>query len=129
MSKNESLQNENHDNPETLNSPGLKKRLKNLLALLFLLILLAIATYLFIWINGVKKKEIEAEKLIKSNKQIIQDADNGKLSLELINKEFNRCQNFISSEEGSFSEFEYCKNFINWAKTNFNTEESKTDNQ
>lgn len=106
---------------ETLNSPSLKKRLKAIFSLILILALLASSTYLFVWVNDIKKREIEVSKLSLETEQNIQELISGKRATELIYREFNRCQSFITDEQGNFGQFEYCKGFIGWARENFTT--------
>jgi|SRR5680860_1199129 len=88
----------------------LKKKSKfkpKILIALFLLIIAAMA-YGYYWYNSTKNLRIEAQGVV--DKAIKYD----NLSAE-IETERNRCENFITQQEGDFGSFEYCKKFLDWS--------------
>ena len=81
--------------------------MKKFLLILGLLIIGA-GVYGYFWYKNIQKTQLEANGVIdKANKyQSLQTA---------IDDENQRCQEFISQEEGDFGSFEYCKEYLKWS--------------
>ncbi|MBU1017628.1 hypothetical protein KKA33_01215 [Patescibacteria group bacterium] len=80
--------------------------------ILALLLIIAIggSIYLYYWYQDTNRLRQQAQTVIK--KAETYDALKSKIKTE-----YDRCQVFISQQEGSFGNFEYCKGYTNWYKT------------
>lgn len=85
--------------------------MKKVLLLILLVIIFAGLIYFFVWYAKV-------QKVYKQSKTITMDYDQLANMQEIIQNEYDRCQSFISQQQGDFGSFEYCKKYLEWSKEN-----------
>lgn len=89
------------------NNPRMKK--------ISLLILLAIIIIAVIWVLSWYTK---TQKTYRQSQSIVLDYEKWAHVQETIQQEYDRCQQFISQQQGDFGSFQYCEKFLEWSKAN-----------
>jgi|GEM_PF-1362526 len=89
-------------------TPKKKGSFKRKIYLILFIVLVGAALYGYYWFRTTQQLRLEAQDAIEKavKYDTLQTA---------IQAERNRCEKFISQEEGDFGSFEYCKKFIQWA--------------
>jgi hypothetical protein len=85
------------------------KFMKKKIIIFLILLLLGFISYGYYRFSGILRENRDAKKVLLEGKRY-------NLIKNLILKEDNRCQVFITQKEGDFGSFEYCKKFIQWSK-------------
>ncbi len=100
------MENKNSEQIETKTKK--KSSYKRRLLFIMFIIIFAGSGYGYFLYTSTQKLRAEAQGIIKK-------ADKYDSLFSEIKAEHNRCENFITQQEGSFGSFEYCKKFIEWA--------------
>jgi len=77
--------------------------------LVLILIILGLLVFLYFWFANSLKLRNQAQ-------EVISQAENYQVLEDYLNQEYDRCQEFITQEEGDFGSFQYCQGFIDWVK-------------
>jgi len=88
-------------------TPKKKGSLKRKIYLILLIVLIGVALYGYYWFRTTQQLRLEA-------RDVVEKAVKYDTLQTVIQAERDRCEKFISQEEGDFGSFEYCKKFIQW---------------
>ncbi len=75
--------------------------------LVFALVIISLLVFLYFWF-------VNSLKLRNQAQEVINKAENYQVLEDYLNQEYDRCQEFITQEEGDFGSFQYCQGFIEW---------------
>lgn len=84
-----------------------KGSLKRKVYLILVIIVLGAGIYGYYWFRATQQLRLEAQ-------DVIEKVAKYDTLQAVIQTERDRCEKFITQEEGDFGSFEYCKKFIQW---------------
>lgn len=93
------------------------KSYKTKVIITLLVVLLSAVGYAYYWYSGIMSMRAEAEAALQERDALKAQAESYISLKEAIRTEYDRCQEFITRQEGNFGSFEYCKRYLEWAKS------------